>query len=516
MFNNEIFAATLARGVDLMRKSDAKEQQKAALRALVTLAAAGSATVRSYDGILSVDDVQIDAGLPFAGGLSARMAAHNISEIAIGRNAEPAELLALIRGLAEGPYGVAQVKERLRDAKSQKIMVLLSDENPAKKRNSLSLLFEDVQQEAPRVPGAAAKARGPKDDSAEVLEAWDALNSSGNKNSMMQEIDLGFTAEPEAPAAPPPPPPVNDAPAPGIPIPADTPLGMALIRVARRPHDGDILERLTRLAEAAQVAINQGQGGDVMRMLAMVVGLSQGAAEGTPQNSYRITMRRILSRDALLQLAPVIKDPAYADETALVLPHAGAEATDVFLTLLIDADNIKERRAYMNALRAMPQGREQIPRMLTHHQWFVVRNIAELVGEMKLELAIPDLGKLLDHQDPRVRRAAAIALAKIGTPQAMEPVRNALKGAAPDLRALVASLVGSAHAATFGAPLMSQLEIEEDPDALKEICGALARINTPETIQALERTTKQGGMFNRRAKLAREAAEGALKRTSRG
>lgn len=519
MFNNEIFAATLARAVDAMRQNDAKEQQKAALRALVTLAAAGSATVRCYDGVLSVDDVAIDPALPHVGSLSARMVAHNIAEIAIGRGAEAAELFALLRGLAEGPYGVPQVKERLRDAKSQRVMVLLTNEDePAKpRRDTISALFDEEQVGAPKVPEAAQ--RRSKED---ALDAWNALHASASPNSMMQEIDLGFTAEQQTQAAPaaPLPAPSSSAPArqpdPELPIPADTELGRALMRIARSPHQGDVLERLTRFTEAAQAAITAGQGADVIRALAMLVKLSVGAPEGTPANSYRITYRRVLSRDALLLLAPVMKDPANATETAEVLPHAGTDAMDVFLTMLIEAENIRERRAYMNILRVMPQGREQIPRMLTHHQWFVVRNVAELVGEMRLEMAIPDLAKLLNHDDNRVRRTAAIAMVKIGTPPVMEPLRNALRGGPADLRATIASLVGSAHAAAFTPSLISLLETEEDPEVLKEICGALVRINSPEAIAALERATRQAKLFNRRAKLAREAAEAALKRTSKG
>ncbi len=516
MFNTEIYAAALARMVDLMRQPDAKEQQKAALRALVALSGSTSATIRCYDGVLSVDAVEIDPALPHVGGFAARMAAHNIAEIAIGRGADAAELLALMRGLAEGPYGVPQVKERLREARSQHIMVLLSNEDePAGDDDGVGKLFEESPAEAPRRSGGNARKR--RDTATDALAAWDALHASGNSNSMMKEIDLGFRVEPEIPApAVPAPPPVEEA-LPELPIAADTPLGEALMRVALRPHDADVLDRLSRFTEVALAAVAAGEGGEVLKALAMLAALSQGAPEGTPLNSYRITMRRVLTRESLLTLAPIMKDPAFAEATAVVLPLAGADAMDVFLTMLIDAENIRERRAWMNVLRNMPQGREQIPHLLTHHQWFVVRNIAELVGEMRLEMAIPGLGKLLQHADQRVRRTAAIALVKIGTPPAMEPLRNALRaGGAPELRGTIASLLGSSQAAAFGSALIALLDTEEDPEALKEICLALARMNTAESRGALDRAAKQGGLFNRRVKLAREAAEAALKKIPSG
>jgi hypothetical protein len=513
MFNHELYASSLARAVDLMRKGDAKEQQKAALRALVSLAAAGSATVRHYDGVLSIDDVAIDPSVPHTGGLAGRLAAHNIAEIAIGRGAEAPELFALLKGLAEGPYGAPQVKDRLREAKSNRIWVLLADlDDTPKKRSSVSHLFdadEAAQQAKPKRPGA-------KDD-ADAYAAWNELHSSSDGHSTIQEVDLG-PLEPEeepppvAPAVPPAP--VAAEPLPDLPIANDTPLGAALLAVARRPHAGDVLDRLTVLAEHVQAALAGNETEAALRVLACLVGYEAGAADGTPRNSYRIALKRLLNRDTLVQLASFTTDPRLADDVALVLARAGAEATDVLLNLLASSESIRERKAYMNALRANPHGRDQIPIMLGHPQWFVARNVAELAGEMRLEEATPALGLLLAHADQRVRRAACTALAKIGTPAAGEPLRVAMKEGAPELRAVIASLIGSAHAAVLSAPLIAQIESEEDPETLKEMCGALARIGTPETIQALERA-RQASLFTRRGRAVREAAEAALKRVRR-
>lgn len=523
MFNHELYASSLARAVDLMRQQDAKEQQKAALRGLVTLSAAGSATVRCYDGVLSIDDVAIDKSVPHTGVLAGRLAAHNIAEIAIGRGAEPSELFALLRGLAEGPYGAPQVKDRLREARSNRIWVLLADPEEGAKRSSVSQLFE--------TPPETPTPRGPKnrfgEDPTDAYAAWDKLHEGSGGNSTIQDIDLGISLEPEAtPDAQdgqdgrdgpkPVPVPVAAVPDPAIPIDADTPLGQALLALARKPHHGDILDRLTVVAERLQAALAGDQTGDALLVLAMLTELEAGAAEGTPRNSYRIVMKRLLSRETLLQLATYATDPRLAEATANVFERAGGDATDVLLGLLAASESIRERKGYMNALRKIPHGREQIPVMLGHSQWFVVRNVAELAGEMRLELAIPQLGGLLGHADQRVRKAAAIALAKIGTPTAAEPLRVQMKEGAPELRAQIASLVGSAHAAAFTAPIIAQLEGEEDPDTLRELCGALGRIGSAEAVQALERVAKGGGLFSRKAKVTREAAEAALKRRSKG
>lgn len=511
MFNHEIFAATLARAVDLMRQGDARDQQKAALRALLALAASGSASVRCYDGVLSVDDVAIASGVPHTGSLAGRLAMHGIAEIAIGRGAEAAELLALLRALGEDP-GTVSVKERLREAKSGRIWVLLTDPDKQVKRSSLSRLFD---------PSAAPPSRGAKErpEDGDTLAEWNALHAAGSSSGTIREIDLGILPEPEETAAPapagapaPPPEPVV---APELPIRADTPLGEALLRIALHPHDGNVLDRLTVLADRAQEALLANAVEDVLRALAMVARFEQDAAEGTPRNSYRIVLGRVLTRDTLARLAPFTTDPRLAEDAAAVFTRAGADATDVLLGLLAASEQMRERRAYMRVLRAMPQGRDAVIAMLGHPQWFVARNVAELAGELKLEEAVPDLGRLLAHQDARVRRAAAIALAKIGTDDTVEPLGAALRGDAADLRKLVASQIGGERADRFTMALAALLDTEEDPGVLREVCLALARISTADALQALERAAGRGSVFSRRARAARQAAEEALKRARR-
>src|SRR5207253_2785296 len=111
----------------------------------------------------------------------------------------------------------------------------------------------------------------------------------------------------------------------------------------------------------------------------------------------------------------------------LALRRAGADAVEVLLGMLVAAPGMSERRAAFDALTQMTQGTEQLVQMLDHHEWFVVRNVAELVGELGMEDAIPALSRQLDHADERVRKAVALGLAKIGSRNAAEPLRRALR-----------------------------------------------------------------------------------------
>jgi len=517
MFNHELFAATFARAVDVMRQAEAKEQQKGALRALVAISAGSSATVRCYDGQLSIDDVGIADTLQHVPVLITRMAAHGISEISVGRGAEPAELLALLRGLADSA-NAQSIKERLRQAKSTRVQVMLAPIGaPAPRR--VSEVFDPPGDAAP-APGRKTRTTALKREEEEALAAWNDMHNVGGATSAMKELDLGFKAE-DLPAASPETPMSAEPAQPqrpevALPIPADSPLGQALLAVVLSPHDKSILDRLTPFAMVVEEALGNDQARDVVRALALITRLEADAPDGTPRNSYRITLRRMLSHQTLTQLAPLTTDPEYAGETAEVFAHAGSDGTEVLLGLLATAESIKERKGYMAALRGNPHGRGQIVAMLGHHTWFVARNVAELAGELKMEEAVEELGKLLNHADGRVCKAAAIALAKIGTSPVSELLLASLREGTPEARAFILTLIGSAQATAFTMPIVLMLETEEDAEVVRELCMALARIGTPQALAALEEgARKKGLLLSRRAKTVKESAELALQRARR-
>jgi hypothetical protein len=122
---NVRFVAALARAVDLLRRSpEPGAQQKAALRALVALAGERSATLRFYAGELTLDGVAIPTTDPRLAAFAARLATHEVAEVVIAQGAGPDELLALAFGLA-AESGHGRIKERLRDAGSARVMVIL-------------------------------------------------------------------------------------------------------------------------------------------------------------------------------------------------------------------------------------------------------------------------------------------------------------------------------------------------------------------------------------------------------
>src|SRR5690606_35226841 len=149
---------------------------------------------------------------------------------------------------------------------------------------------------------------------------------------------------------------------------------------------------------------------------------------------YGIALRRMLPRSALEQMVRLTAHGDMKTEAIAVLRRMGVDGTEVLLNALVNAEEVGQRRAYFNALKEMSEGGERLVHMLSHDQWFVVRNVADLCGELRLESAVHGLAKQVAHDDERVRRAVAGALGRIGGPGSVEPLRRALRDPAPGVR----------------------------------------------------------------------------------
>src|SRR3989449_8449034 len=173
---------------------------------------------------------------------------------------------------------------------------------------------------------------------------------------------------------------------------------------------------------------------------------------------------------------------------------------------------MSERRVLFDALSQMKEGTGQLVQMLDQRQWFVVRNGAELVGELGLEDAVPGLARQLEHPDDRVRKAVALALAKIGSGSAAEPLLHALRDKSPEVRMQVALGIGGLKAGALAIPLVVAMEEEQDEAVERELILALGRIASPDAVLALIKVVQPAGrVFGRKPTGLRMAAVEALR-----
>ena len=162
-------------------------------------------------------------------------------------------------------------------------------------------------------------------------------------------------------------------------------------------------------------------------------------------------------------------------------------------------------------MKEMTEGGELLVHMLSHDQWFVVRNVADLTAEMRLESAVPALAKQSSHSDERARRAVAGALAVIGGAGAVEPLRRLLRDASPGVRMEAAKGLDGRRNRGLAMSLAVAADEESKQDIQKEMYAALGRIGSAEAIQALRKAAEPGGkLFHRKPTAIRLAAVAGL------
>src|SRR2546430_15757524 len=78
-------------------------------------------------------------------------------------------------------------------------------------------------------------------------------------------------------------------------------------------------------------------------------------------------------------------------------------------------------------------------------------------GELGMEDAIPALSRQLDHADERVRKAVALGLAKIGSRNAAEALRRALRDKSSEGRMQGALGIGGRKSSALAMPPLAAM-----------------------------------------------------------
>ena len=552
MSTHETLAARFARCVTLFREPGAREDQKAEFRALLGLLQDAAVSLRAAGGRLEINGIPCEGESLTA--LVQRLDLHGIGEIALPAEPPPPQLFELFRALADQP-GADDVPSRLAAAGVDRIRVTLaSPERPEQPPPVASP--DDVESREAIIPRASRPTgtegilRGePWRDTKSVPidgvplvshdppppPAADALPGTARPAAPTPSGSPGppepagppvprARAGAQRPSAPPPTPPAAPAPpappSPSAPRPAAAgspplPAGAAdvMAQLERNPAAPIVGDLLAALVHHAELALKQRRPDQLLGVISGITRVEEAVAEESGmRRQYAIALRRVYTKSALDALVRLLSEPKYRADAVAALRRGGAGAVEVLMDLLVAAPTMDERRSAFDALRHMTEGTEQLVHALEHREWFVVRNVAELIGELGIEKAVPALARRLEHDDERVRKAVALALAKIGTRAAVEPLRRALHDPSPEVRMQVALGIGGQKSAALAMPLVVAMDEEKDEAVLRELILALGRIASPDAVQALIKCSQPAGrIFGRKAASLRLAAVEGLR-----
>lgn len=467
MTDGQRFVLLIARMVELLRnKPGGVEEAKEVLRSLAEQTTRRSWTVRLKGPELTVEGSVIPTDTPPIPLLVGQMNAHGVTEIQIAQGVSPASLMHLLRGLAvqAGGFDAGDgVEKRLTDANVRRIHILGPEADEMAEQGRPKRVTDAV-----RTPGGAAEDQ----DRAQAEAPAAAVNESAmaptptppSIDELIEQIRAGRVS-----------------------------LGVAAKRLRGLKAGPQLTAGLDALADGVVKAVRNKRGEDATEAILSVIHQEKEATKEDVRICCGVALRRMLGSEILRSFTNLLLDPLYAEDVLAILSRAGSNATQLLLDQLVGAPTFAERRAYMMALGKLGEGTSNVIAMLNHHQWYVVRNVADLIAELGIEEAIPELGKVADHEDARVRKSVAIALARIGTPAAARHLHVSLRDEDPQVRMTVAGELRGSGLSGLIMPLANELEQEEDPKIREELCRALGRIGTPEAVRTLENVARRKG-----------------------
>ena len=474
MDHSATFARHFARLVSLlMHEMGNVDEQKMSLRALVTLSKAGSVTMWPQELRLFADGVEIPGALTGVQDTASQMTAHSLTRVEIGTGASAADLLGLARIVAATAApgdGGQQV--------TQKLTAL----------NARRITFE-IPAPPPLPPQASTEAPTVKVD-VDPREAANAMAAAASARTAEKSIFADL-------------------------VPADVsklaPEEMlALLDKAQRAEDCTrILDDLVSLAEHS---VRVGKGVVVADILQGVVQRDARIPDGDIKRAYSFAIRRMAKPALLRAVATMIpKKPERKQHFYEVLERTAEEGAEALIEQISQAQTTEDRRALIEVLVELPAAVPALTRMLGDSRWFVVRNAADLLGEISAKNAEGALIDVLRHTDDRVRRSATNALLKLGTPNALKTIYEAVNDASPEVRMQAAAAISTKRDGRTSMTLIRAIEDEGDADVQIAMITALGRVGTTDAIQKLVKLAEPDSrLFRKKPTNIRVAAVQAL------
>jgi hypothetical protein len=496
MENPLAFARHYSRLVSLLLyDAESHEAQIESLSALVSASKAGAVTIQAKEWRLLVNGEIVPDRFTGAQDLTAQLIGHSILDFTVVQGASPADMLLLARILASAPVpgdGGQNVLERLRalDARSVHIRVetLPAPRTAARASEQIPGMISDVSL---FVPGAAVDAASRRKDPAPSGRASNG-EQTGAEGDILRDQDPeqmfhAFSAH-------------------------NTPKGSMVklfeqLDAARTPAAASrTLDALLKLAIGSARKERFDIVADVFHgIIEREVRLEDRAIK----RLVGVTVRRLSTPSLLKCVVDLLPRRNESYERYMTIfertEDAGVEA---LVDALMAAPSLTDRRVYYDSLLRLGTGIRTIIHMLGDSRWYVVRNAADLLGEMRAVEVEGELLRLLEHKDDRVRAAAAGALAKIGTNRPAPASTNGGNGHA-------VHVTNTINVATNGKSvdsLIRALDREDDGRVQMAMLAALGQLGTPQAIEKLVEIarTDKGLLMKRRPTPLRVAAVHAL------
>ena len=493
----------------LSEAPDETDDLKAALRTLTEITDKRSLSIRAEADHITVEGIDVEGDSTLIGLLLQQMQAHLVAEMRIAHGASAIDIMHLVRGIAHNlsDYGPGHIvdahlqnvgattvsavstaadasRQHRRDMRITDALEAtgLSLDQPGRPQTSTPTAEPTQPGESPSPAGTLAHGAAAKQEEEEEEE---------EEEEKEEEEEIGLVSEHTGQA--------YDDMLRQLLASTGT-MSEAISKLEADAPSAELFKQLDTVQGSITKALDKHQLDQAIDAVAALVRKEAESTKEDSRRAYGVALRRLLTEHHMTMFAAYLLDDLYAADVVLIIRRAGKPGTRVILELLVKAPTFAERKAYLRLLREVEEGLDAITGMLAHPDWFVIRNMADLAGELRIQEAIPALGKMMAHSDDRVRVAVGVALARIGVSASVPYLSKVPQDPDPKVRAIVFQEIGGRGLSALAMPLVAAMEGEENPQVRAEYLRALGRIGTPEAVEALKKAAgEKTGLLKRKA-----------------
>jgi len=205
-----------------------------------------------------------------------------------------------------------------------------------------------------------------------------------------------------------------------------------------------------------------------------------------------------------------------SDGASRFLGTIGTSATDALVAMLAEADDQKSRRSITALLvPAVSEDPLCLDNYLLDERWYLIRNLATVLGRTGKQTAVAGVRRLLRHEDQRVRAEALRSLIRLQKDEAAPTVLRLLADEHAIVREAAASLAKTFASTSFESSLIREFESSKHPQEVQILMvDVLGGRDTAASQEAIHRIAHKKLVFRKRDRELRAYARQIVSRAA--
>ena len=195
--------------------------------------------------------------------------------------------------------------------------------------------------------------------------------------------------------------------------------GVLLELLVEEKVEGEFLELLEEIRKILPNLISRRELPLLKTMLSTLTTVHQAAPDSRKAAIERVIGEVDFAYMIDLYLSPAVSKQEKERIEGILVSFVGVSIGDFLDRLLMDTDQGNRKTLLSLASRFDAQAIPAIREKLDEPYWYFVRNLCLILGRIGDPSVVPDLVRLLDRQDLRVRKGAILSLGQLGVPESV-------------------------------------------------------------------------------------------------